>query len=144
MKRVLAPERRSDPPMPKRLLLALTVAALAIAACHNNSSTSPIPSGSPLSPSPNPSVTKAVVLVTIAGTPAPKIPVEESTPRSTSSPRPGKPFDTQNTNKSGKAHFYGLKPSKTYCWVAIISPGFKSSECAGWQVWQTSTITLGT
>ncbi len=130
--------------MPKRLLLVLAVAALAIAACHNNSSTSPIPSGSPLSPSPNPSITNAKVLVTIAGTPAPKIPVEESTPRSTSSPRPGKPFDTRNTNKKGLAHFSDLKPNKVYCWVADISPSFKSSECAGWEVWQTSTITLGT
>jgi hypothetical protein len=28
--------------------------------------------------------------------------------------------------------------------VAIISPSVESSECAGWAVWQSSTITLGT
>ncbi len=129
--------------MSNRLLLALVGAALAIAACHG-SSTTPTPSSSPASASPNPSITKASVLVTIAGTPAPKIPVEESTPTSTSSPRPGTPFDTVNTNKKGMAHFTHLKPSRTYCWVAIISSSFKSSECAGWAIWQTSTITLGT
>ncbi len=128
--------------MPKRLLLGLAVAALVIAACHG-SSTTPTPSSSPLSPSPNPSITKATVQVTVAGTPAPRIPVEESTPKNPESPRPGTPFDTKNTGKKGYARFSGLKPSKTYCWVAIISPSFKSSECAGWPIWQTSTITLG-
>jgi hypothetical protein len=143
MKRMVAAKRRSDPAMPRRLLLALAVAALAIAACHGGSTT-PTPSSSPASPVPNPSIKKALVEVTINGTPAAKIPVEESTPRSTSSPRPGTPFDTVKTNYKGIAHFYKLKPSKTYCWVAVISSNFKSSECAGWEVWQTSTITLGT
>jgi hypothetical protein len=128
--------------MPKSLLFALGVAALVIAACHG-SSTTPTPSGSPLSPSPNPSITKATILVMVAGTPAPRIPVEESTPKNPASPRPGKPFDTKNTGNKGYARFNGLKPSKTYCWVAIISPSFTSSECAGWAVWQTSTIILG-
>jgi hypothetical protein len=130
--------------MPKRLLVALAVAALLIAACHSSSSVTPTPSSSPASPSPNPSITKATILVTIVGTPAPKIPVEESTPRNPASPRPGTPFETLFTGHRGLAHFKGLKPSKTYCWVAIISPSFKSSECAGWSVWQTSTVTLGT
>lgn len=129
--------------MPKRLLLALGVAALMVAACHS-SSTTPTPSGSPLSPSPNPSITKATVLVTVAGTPVPRIPVEISTPRSTSSPRPGKPFLTKKTGKKGYARFTGLKPSQTYCWVALISPSFRASECAGWAIWQTGTIDLGT
>ncbi|HEY6325616.1 MAG TPA: hypothetical protein VIW73_03745 [Candidatus Cybelea sp.] len=131
--------------MPKRLMIVLTGAALvlAIAACHS-SSVAPTPSGSPLSPSPNPSITKAIVLVTILGTPAPKIPVQISTPKNTASPRPGTPFQTKRTNKKGKVLFNDLKPSKTYCWVAILAPGHTSSECAGWSVWQTSIITLGT
>lgn len=129
--------------MPKRLMIVLAVAALAIAAC-NSSSTSPSPSYSPGSPSPNPSITAAHVLVTINGTPQPKIPVEESTPKSTSSPRPGKAFETLYTNRNGKVKFTGLKPSKTYCWVAILAPGQTSSECAGWEIWQTSIIELGT
>lgn len=130
--------------MPKRLLLALAVAALAIAACHSYNSVSPTPSSSPASPSPNPSITKATILVTVKGTPAPHVPVEESTPKNPASPRPGKPYETIYTGRQGFARFKGLKPSKTYCWVAIISPSFRSSECAGWAVWQTSTITLGT
>lgn len=141
--RVLAAKRRSEPPMPKRLLLALGIAAFAIAACHSSSST-PNTSFTPLSPSPNPSIKKAIILVTIAGTPAPRIPVEQSTPRNPTSPRPGKPDDTKNTDKKGMVKFTGLKPTATYCWVAVISPSFKSSQCASWPVWQTSTISLGT
>jgi hypothetical protein len=128
--------------MPKRLLLVLAAAALAIAACHSGSTT-PSATGTPFSPSPNPSITKAGVLVTILGTPQPHVPVEESTPKNTSSPRPGTPFDTEKTNKNGVAHFYGLKPDKTYCWVAIVG-SIKFSECAGWAVWQTGQIDLGT
>jgi hypothetical protein len=143
MKRMDAPERRSDPPMPKRLLLALTVAAIVIAACHSGTSTTPSPSFSPVSPNPNPSITMATVQVTVAGTPVPRIPVEISTPKNPSSPRPGKPFFTKNTGKKGFARFNHLKPSKTYCWVALITPSFKSSECAGWAIWQSSTIVLG-
>lgn len=137
--------RRSDPPMPKRLMIVLTGAALvlAIAACHNGSVT-PSPSASGPSPTPNPKITKATVNVTILGTPAARIPVEESTPKNTASPRPGTPFETIGTNKKGNATFNNLKPSKTYCWVAILAPGHTSSECAGWSIWQNSTITLGT
>ncbi|HZV76882.1 MAG TPA: hypothetical protein VFF63_03865 [Candidatus Babeliales bacterium] len=129
--------------MPKVLLLVLAVAALAIAACHGSSS-SPTPTPSPASPSPNPSVSMATILVTINGTPVPKIPVEESTPRVPASPRPGKPFFIKDSGKKGYARFSGLKPSGTYCWVAVFGSGFKSSECAGWAVWQTSIIYLGT
>lgn len=143
MKRMPAPARRTEPPMPRRLLLALAVAALAVAACHGGSP-STTPTFTPSSPTPNPMITKATIEVTIDGTPAPRIPVQISTPRSTASPRPGKPFFTQNTGKKGLAHFHGLKPSKTYCWVALISPSFHASECAEWEIWQSGTITLGT
>ncbi|MFY9886183.1 MAG: hypothetical protein WAK15_15565, partial [Candidatus Cybelea sp.] len=121
--------------MPKRLLLALGIAAFAIAGCHTSYST-PNTSFTPLSPSPNPSIKKATIMVTLSGTPAPKIPVEQSTPSNPTSPRPGKPFDTEITGKKGLVHFKGLKPTATYCWVAIISPSFRSSECASWAVWQ--------
>jgi len=131
--------------MPKRFLIVLAAVALGIAACSSSSnSTSPSPSYSPGSPAPNPSIKKATVLVTVDGTPQPRIPVEASTPESTSSPRPGKPFITINTGKKGLAHFHNLKPNKIYCWVAIIAPSFKTSECAGWGVWQNETINLGT
>jgi hypothetical protein len=130
--------------MPKRLLLALGLAALAIAACHSGS-TSPSPSFTPLSPSPNPSITKATVEVTLAGTPVPKIPVQISTPlnKNTASARPGTPFETVNTGQKGLAHFNHLKPDGYYCWVALISPSFKASVCDSWAIWQTSTIILG-
>lgn len=130
--------------MPKRLLLALAVVAVIVsAACHSNSSTTPTPSYSPISPSPNPSVTRAKVEVTVAGTPTAQVPVEISTPANPNSPRPGHPFLTKDTDKKGEVRFSHLKPSKTYCWLANISPSFKSSECAGWEVWQTSVIMLG-
>ncbi|MGA8097634.1 MAG: hypothetical protein WB810_03120, partial [Candidatus Cybelea sp.] len=106
--------------MPKRLLLALGIAAFAIAACHS-SSTTPNASFTPLSPSPNPSIKKANVIVTIAGTPAANVPVEQSTPRNPASPRPGKPYETKNTGHKGMVHFTGLKPNATYCWVAVFS-----------------------
>jgi hypothetical protein len=130
--------------MPKRLLVCLAVAALAIAACHSYSAVSPTPSSSPASPSPNPSIKKATILVTVLGTPAARIPVEESTPKNKVSPRPGKPFDTQNTGKKGLAHFTHLKPTDIYCWVAVLGQSHTSSECASWAIWQNSTINLGT
>jgi len=128
--------------MPKRLLLVLAVAAFAIVACNSGNS-APTPTGTPFTPNPNPSITKAAVLVTVLGTPQPHIPVEESTPKDPNSPRPGTPFDTEKTNPKGIAHFFGLKPSKTYCWVAVVG-SIKFSECAGWGVWQSGDILLGT
>ena len=130
--------------MPKRLMIFLAVVALAIAACHSSSSPTPSPTGTLVSPSPNPSVKKATILVTRLGTPAPNIPVEASTPRSTSSPRPGTPFETLHTGKKGMVIFRNLDPDSYYCWVAILGPSQRSSECASWAIWQTTNITLGT
>lgn len=129
--------------MPKRLLIFLALVSLAIAACHSGSTT-PSASSTPYSPSPNPSITKATVEVTIHGTPQPNIPVNESTPANPGSPRPGKTFETLYTGKKGKAVFKDLKPSKTYCWVAIVETSQAYSECAGWAVWQSGIILLGT
>jgi hypothetical protein len=127
--------------MPKRLLIALAIAALGISACH--STPSPTPTFTPSSPTPDPKIKKATVYVTDNGTPVPRIPVEISTPRSTASPRAGKPFFTKNTGRKGHATFTGLKPAQTYCWVAIISPSVHASECADWETWQAGTIDLG-
>ena len=44
----------------------------------------------------------------------------------------------------GLAHFNMLDPKKTYCWVAVFGSGHNSSQCASWDIWQTSTILLGT
>jgi hypothetical protein len=129
--------------MPKCLMIVLALASLAIVACHSSSVPSVSPSPS-ISPSPNPSIKTATIEVTILGTPAPNIPVEASTPRSTSSPRPGTPFETKDTGKKGMVKFDHLKPDGVYCWVAILGPGQRSSFCAGWAIWQTGTIMLGT
>ncbi len=130
--------------MPKRLMIFLAFTALAIAACHGSSSVTPSPSSSPASPNPNPSIKDVVVQVTVDGSPKPKVPVDESTPKSATSPRPGKTIETRYTNRKGTTHFYDLKPSATYCWVARLGHGVEFSQCAGWEIWQTSTITLGT
>ena len=131
--------------MPKRvsILLAALALGLAIPACNNGSSVTPTPAPS-VSLSPNPKITNATITVTIQQTPAANIPVQESTPRSSSSPRPGTPFVTQKTNKKGNAKFKNLKPGQTYCWVAILGPHQTSSTCAGWEVWQFQPILLGT
>ncbi len=129
--------------MPQRFLFVLIVTAIAIAAC-NSGSTTPTPSSTPASPTPNPKITKATVEVTINGTPRRNIPVALSTPRNKESPRPGKTIETLLTRKKGFAKFTGLKPSATYCWVATLGTNQTSSECAGWAVWQTGDILLGT
>ncbi|MBV8116843.1 MAG: hypothetical protein JOZ01_02630 [Candidatus Eremiobacteraeota bacterium] len=131
--------------MPRRLMLLVAVISLAFAipACHNNSGGNVVTTPTP-SLTPNPSITAATVNVTILGSPAADIPVEESTPTSTSSPRPGTPFVTKRTHKDGSVKFQDLKPTAIYCWVAILGPNQRSSQCASWEVWQYLPITLGT
>jgi len=72
------------------------------------------------------------------------IPVEESTPKNKVSPRPGKPFETKHTGKHGHVQFTHLKPSRIYCWVAVLGSRHTSSECASFDIWQNETINLGT
>jgi len=132
--------------MPKRASILLAAVALAsvFAACGGGSSgVTPTPSPFP-SLTPNPKDHTAKVDVTVLGSPVPKVAVEISTPRSSASPRPGKPFDTQTTNKNGKAVFKELNPSKMYCWVAQISASQSSSTCAPFYIWQTGDVFLGT
>jgi hypothetical protein len=131
--------------MPKRVMIVLAAVCLGIAvpACHYNNGVSVTTSPS-ASFTPNPSITAATVSVTVLGTPAANIPVQESTPKSSSSPRPGTPFVTKRTQKNGQVKFKDLKPSQTYCWVAILGPNQKSSQCAGWEIWQSQQIPLGT
>ncbi len=129
--------------MPKRLMIALVLAALAVAACHS-SGTSSVPSGPAGSPSPNPNVHLATIQVTINGTPQPNIPVAASTPANVGSPRPGKPFQTKDTGMKGLVRFTHLNVNKTYCWVAHFGSGVTSSLCGNWVIWQSSKIVLGT
>lgn len=131
--------------MPKAFVIFMSVVGLAVVLsdCGGSSSSTPAPSPS-VSFTPNPTVTKATVSVTLLGTAAPNIPVEESTPADPASPRPGTPFLTLKTGKMGMAHFYKLDPNTTYCWVAVLGPSQNSSTCANWTVWQFDTINLGT
>jgi len=132
--------------MPKRasILLAAIALALTFAACGGNGA-APTPTITPAPPiTPNPKDHTATVTVTVLGTPVPKVAVEISTPRSSASPRPGKPFDTETTNRKGNATFKQLNPKKTYCWVALISASQSSSVCAPFYTWQTGPISLGT
>jgi hypothetical protein len=145
VKRGVGGRCRTDRAMPNRLaiLLALFSLGIALAACH--SSTSAVPTPAPSSSfTPNPAIKNATVEVTILGSPTPAIPVEISTPHPYPSGRPGEPFKTNFTNKKGFVGFSGLKPSGTYCWVAILGSGQTSSTCQSWAFWQTTTITLGT
>lgn len=93
---------------------------------------------------PNPHITWARISVTIAGSPAPNIPVVESTPRSDKRPFPCAPIAKKRTDASGKTVFRKLLPSQIYCWVATLTPTEKSSVCATWQAWQSGTIQMGT
>lgn len=131
--------------MPKRVLILLGAVALtlAAAACKNDTSVSPTPAPS-VSFTPNPQITAATITVTIQQSPAAHIPVQESTPKPSETGRPGTPFATQKTGKKGQTIFTHLKPSQTYCWVAILGPNQTSSRCAGWEVWQFQPISLGT
>jgi hypothetical protein len=131
--------------MPKRamILLAAISLGLGVAGCYKSNYTVPTP-GPSVTFSPNPNITAATIEVTLRGTPAPNIPVQESTPLSTSSPRPGTTIVTLRTKKNGQAKFTHLKPPKIYCWVAILGPNQTSSRCAPPQVWQVTVITLGT
>lgn len=132
--------------MPKRasILFAVVALALTFAACGGNGtnpSTSPSPA---VTLTPNPKDRSASVDVTILSTPAPNVAVQISTPKSSASPRPGTPFDTQITNKKGVAVFKDLNPAKTYCWVAELTSSQSSSTCAPYYIWQTGPVSLGT
>jgi hypothetical protein len=131
--------------MPKRvsILFAAVALALGFAACNSSPGVTPTPTPTGTI-TPNPKDRSASVDVTVLGTPAPHIAVQISTPKSSASPRPGTPFATQYTKKSGATVFYGLNPKKTYCWVALLSASQTSSTCAQWFIWQTTPITLGT
>jgi hypothetical protein len=130
--------------MPKALAIFAAAVALAIALADCGSSNSSTPTPSPTaSYTPDPTITAATVAVTKAqGSPAAYIPVEISTPASTSSPRPGTPFLTQKTGVKGMTKFNHLKPSNWYCWVAIFNKTVTSSTCANWTTWQFDTIDL--
>jgi hypothetical protein len=133
--------------MPKRvsILVAGLSLVLAFAACGGGGGSSSPPTTSPYPTlTPNPKDRSATIEVTILQSPAAHIPVQISTPRSSANPRPGTPFGTQNTGKLGKTIFRDLNPKKTYCWKALLGAGQTSSACASWDLWQTTTIGLGT
>ena len=129
--------------MPRRasLFLAGLSLVLTFAACNNGgSSVTPTP-GPTASTSPNPKDRSAQIDVSILGTPAPKIPVEMSTPRNG---RPGHPIATKTTGPKGSVIFYGLNVNKTYCWKALLSASSSSYFCGNWTFWQFQPISIGT
>jgi hypothetical protein len=130
--------------MPKALAIFAAALALAVALADCGGTTSSNPTPAPTTSfTPDPSITAATVAVTgDQGSPAPYIPVEISTPASTSSPRPGTPFLTQKTGIKGMTKFNHLKPSNWYCWVAIFNTRVTASNCSNWTTWQFDTITL--
>jgi hypothetical protein len=131
--------------MPKALAIFAAALALAVALADCGGTTSSNPTPAPTgSFTPDPTITAATVAVTEnQGTPAPYIPVEISTPASTSSPRPGTPFLTQKTGVKGMTKFTHLNPNNWYCFVAILGSLKNSSTCVNWTTWQFDTITLG-
>jgi len=105
--------------MPKRILIALAMAATALAACNsNNLPTSPTPSPT-TSPTLAPGVSTAPVFVTVNGSPVPGAPVSLSTPDAAG--RPGMPIATQTTGPNGGTTFTGLTAAKNYCFSAMTA-----------------------
>lgn len=132
--------------MPKSVfyIFACVCLGAAFAACNSGGGgVTPTP-GPSVSATPNPKISSAVIDVTILGTPAPNIPVQESTPASQTSARPGTVIETLHTGKLGAVKFTGLKPGATYCWAAILGPNVTSYACAPWNDWQFSHISIGT
>lgn len=120
--------------MPKRILIAVALAALGLAACNNGLNYNSLygtPTPTPnVTYSPNPAITSTTVLVTVAGTPQPSVTVTEYA--SSNGAATGSPLATATTNPSGDASFTGLNPAQPYCWqVTFPSPpaGFTSSVC---------------
>ena len=118
--------------MPKRILIAVALAALGLAACNSGyNPLSGVPTPTPtVTYVPNPNITSTTVLVTVAGTPQPSLTVTEYL--SSNGAATGSPLATATTDPSGNAAFTGLTPTQPYCWqVTFPSPpaGFTSSVC---------------
>lgn len=131
--------------MPKRILIAVALAALGLAACNNGVNYNALygtPSPTPTTTYvPNPGITSTTVLVTVTGTPLPSTTVTEYT--SSNGVATGAPLATATTDPSGNAKFTNLTPTQPYCWQVTYSnppAGFTSSTCTLY--WQ-SGIHLG-
>lgn len=136
---------RSHRAMPKRILLAMALAALGLAACNNGLNYNSLygtPTPTPTaSYSPNPNITSTNVVVTVTGTPQPNVTVTEYL--SSNGAPTGSALATATTDSTGTANFTGLTPTQPYCWqVTFPSPpsGFTSSTCTLY--WQNG-IRLG-
>lgn len=114
---------RSERAMPKRILFALALAALGLAACGgvnpNAFTAAPTPTPTAAVYVPNPNITAAPVTFTVAKTPIPNQPISESTPDANG--RPGTPIATATTDPTGKVTFSGLTPTQAYCWTTTYS-----------------------
>jgi hypothetical protein len=129
--------------MPKRVLLALFVVALALAGCNNYNPNylygSPTPSPTPTG-TPNPSITDATVTVEYSSSPLPNQTVTLSNDVSGTI---GSTITTQTTNSSGQTTFSSLKGAGFYCFSSSYTPAGslpqQQSYCG--QYWQ-SGVTL--
>ena len=130
--------------MPKRILIALALSTLGLAACYNNGSNYNAPANPTPTPigtySPNPGITSTTVSVTVSGTPKPGQAVSESLMGADGRPS-GAPIATATTNPQGQVTFSSLTPSQAYCWTATFTPTFTSQVCT--LFWQRG-ISLGT
>lgn len=131
--------------MPKRILMALALCALGLAACNSGynpvNSTTPTPTPT-ASYSPNPSITTVTVTVTVTSSPLPGAVVNEYLEGSDGRPS-GSALASATTNASGQVTFSGLTPSQSYCWNTTYSnppAGFNSQVCT--LFWQHG-ISLG-
>ena len=128
--------------MPKRILIAGALLALALAACNSgntNPTTTPTPSPTP-SPafSANPGITTTLVTAFFQGNYKPGVTIYETTSNNGTI---GTPITSQVTNDFGQTTFKNLVPAVAYCWYFNPTPALRTSFCTN--QWQ-SGITLGT
>jgi hypothetical protein len=128
--------------MPKRILIAGALLALALAAC-NSGNTTPSTTATP-SPTPtpvfsaNPGITTTLVTAFFQGNYKPGVTVFETTSNNGTI---GTPITSQVTNVTGQTKFTGLVPGYSYCWYFNPTPALRTAICTN--QWQ-SGITLGT
>jgi hypothetical protein len=128
--------------MPKRILFAGALFALALAACNNgntNPSTTATPSPTPTPVfSANPGITSAIVTTFYQGNYVHGATVYETT---SNNGVVGTPITSQVTDNQGQTTFTHLVPGIAYCWYFNPTATLRSTICTN--QWQ-SGISLGT
>ncbi|HEY9086054.1 MAG TPA: hypothetical protein VIN40_09020 [Candidatus Tyrphobacter sp.] len=135
--------------MPKRLLFAVGILALILAACKSAGTPTPTPTATP-SPTPNPSASTATVTATYNGSPysAATVPPNGSGTIYANAAASGCPGSTTvggstlsaQTNASGTATISNLTPNIDYEFFYIASGGPTVSTCTLY--WTYATVYL--